>query len=236
MENKKEELTADEFFSNGGIINHSQIVEKIPYDFAIYGLQRGEIGVLYGQGAVGKGYFLKHFFSNNHNLMFEKPIKVLYISLEDDYTSITNKYDNLEICHQVVDFGFSLKTEKYWGNYDLVIIDTWSRFLAGRYEENSNKEMSLAYEEIISKAKKYNCAVLVVAHTNKGGRNQENESSINDLRGASVLSDNARLAISIEKIDDDIVKVKTAKINRKAIKEQGFIRGENGDLIIRREL
>lgn len=218
--------------NKGEIINHFNITEKIPYDFVIYGLQRGEIGVLYGQGGVGKGFFLKHFFSNKNNLLFEKEIKILYLSLEDDYVSITNIFNNLEICHQNLDFGFDLETEKHWGNYDLVVIDTWSRYLKGEYDENNGKDMGAAYEKLINQAKKYNCAFLVVAHTNKAGRNKDKEKDINDLRGSSVLSDNARLAISLEKIKDNELKCKTTKINRKQIKEQMFQRTNTGDLRI----
>jgi hypothetical protein len=219
----------------GTIISSLEITEKIPYDFVLYGLQRGEIGVLYGAGAVGKGYFLKHFFTKNENLMFEKQIKILYLSLEDDYISITNKYTKMDICHKKVDFGFDLDTEKHWENYDLIIIDTWSRYLGGRFEENSNKEMGAAYEEIIGKAKKYNVAVLVVAHTNKSGRNEEKEGSVNDLRGASVLSDNARLCISLEKVKNkEHIKANTSKINRKQIISQIYVRGMGGDLILKK--
>jgi len=216
----------------GAIVGHLEITEPIPYDFAIYGLQKGEIGVLYGAGAVGKGFFLKHFFTHQQNLLFEKPIKILYLSLEDDYISITNKYSNLEICHSKLDFGFDLETEKYWKDYDLVILDTWSRYLAGKYDENSNKEMGAAYEELITKAKKYNCAILVVAHTNKSGRNPKEENSVNDLRGASSLSDNARLAISIIKKDNNVI-VNTSKINRKKFINQEFTVALNGDFIIK---
>jgi RecA-family ATPase len=217
----------------GEIISHKSIVERIAYDFVVYGLQRGEIGVLFGQGAVGKGYFLKHFFTNENNLLFEKPIKILYLSLEDDFISITNKYDNMKIVHKCIDFGFDLGTEKSWKDYDLVIIDTWSRYLAGEFDENSNKEMGKAYEKIIKQAKEYNCAMLVVAHTNKAALGEE-ELDIGALRGASVLSDNSRLAISLEKISskkNSSIKVKTQKINRKAVVEQVFTRSSlNGEL------
>jgi len=217
----------------GEIISCLDIKEKIPYDFVIYGLQRGEIGLLYGQGGIGKGFFLKHFFTNKNNLLYEKPINILYLSLEDDYVSISNVFNNLEIVHNNVHFGFDLETEKYWKLYDLVIIDTWSRYLRGEYDENSSKEMGQAYEQLINKAKNYNCAFLIVAHTNKGGRNKDKERSINDLRGSSLLSDNARLVVALSNDKDENKLIcKTVKINRKKIKEQKFRRTNTGDLEI----
>jgi predicted ATP-dependent serine protease len=206
-------------------------------DFQIYGLIKGQIGILFGQGAVGKGFFLKHFFTSEYNLMYEKPLKIMYLSLEDGFEIVARKYYEMEIIHECVHCMFKMEKDvpsivEQFKNYDLVIIDTWSRFLAGRYDENSNKEMGKAYEELITIAELSDCAILVVAHVNKSSINPEVAMDITALRGASTLADNARLAISLEKTkNEDEILAKTQKINQKQIKQQELWRDkDNGSL------
>ena len=55
--NTKAELSAQRR-ERTKIYSHKEIIDDgIPFDFPIYALQRGEAGILFGQGAVGKGFF-----------------------------------------------------------------------------------------------------------------------------------------------------------------------------------
>lgn len=231
--NTKAELSAQRR-ERTKIYSHKEIIDDgIPFDFPIYALQRGEAGILFGQGAVGKGFFLKNFFTDPTNILFEKPISILYISLEDGYKTISKKYSKLDICHNNVDFAFDLNDTECWAAYDCVIIDTWSRYNAGRWDENSNKEMSKAYENIISEAKKADCCVLVVAHINKSSI--QGDMDITSLRGASTLADNSRLGLSLRKRINDLgemtVRATIEKVNNKPYAKQDFsIDQTNGNL------
>jgi L-lactate utilization protein LutC len=212
-------------------IDTKELVYK-KLDFTIKGLQKAEIGVLFGAGGAGKGYFLKHFFESDKNMLFVKKLNILYCSLEDNLSTIQNKFNNKSGIHNVsVSFE---ENSDYWADFDLIVIDTWSRFLKGKYEENSNKEMSAAYEELIEKAKKYNVSVLVVAHTNKSAINSEEDLNIGHLRGAGSLADNSRLAISVEKtkLDKNIVKASIQKANNTSFETQFFNISENGTLVL----
>ena len=217
------------------LVNYKEFNKYIEPEFVIYGLQSQEIGVLFGQGAVGKGWLLRSFFESKDNIMFTKPLNILYHSIEEGFKTINNKLLDLDLAHKDLDvsFGKILKEDTpNWKNYDLVIIDTYSRWLNGRADENSNSEMSKAYDKLQNIAITSDCAVLVLAHVNKSSISPDVEIDITSLRGAGSLADNARLAISLEKDKDNNLIAKTAKINNAPYLSQNFKRLTNGRLEI----
>jgi RecA-family ATPase len=268
--------------SQEDLVNH-----KKPLDFVIKGIQREEIGVLMGQGSIGKSFLLKSFFTDPENMLNVKdketgkvkPLNILYLSIEDGVATIANKFAdlNLERTQHKITYGFDNEDEWYqssygmkhqddhnimleyanlkvnkrvetfedylkiknegvlgsWVEYDLVIIDTWSRYLAGEFDENSNGDMTKAYNKLIERAKINNCAILIVTHVNKGAIT--GEMGIAALRGASSLSDNSRLVLSLQKDDklDNVLKLTTEKINNGRYEVQSFQKDiETGNLTV----
>lgn len=73
---------------------------------------------------------------------------------------------------------------------DLIILDPLIA-LCGGGDLNNNALMALVLRELKKVAIKYNCAILIVLHTNKGG----DPSTANAISGASAIKDLARRAI-----------------------------------------
>jgi hypothetical protein len=211
---------------------------KTGIKFEILGLKKKTIGVLTSAGGVGKGYLLKSFFTDTKNFLFKRPLKIAYFSLEDDIDIVNDKFSEMDIVHKNIHFYFN-KTEFFKlvpNKYDLIIVDTFSRFNKGQVDENSNSEMSYLYDTILDRVRELNCALLFIHHTNKTSRDKKNGSfDANSLRGAGSLSDDARLVIGLEEVKKGVLKASTLKINFESPNSQVYNRNASGGLEIVKE-
>lgn len=85
-------------------------------------------------------------------------------------------------------------------NPELVIVDTVARAMTG-YDENSTRDMGLFIQACNRLMKRLECAVLLVHHTNKGGR---------DERGSGALRGAADTMLRTYK-EDDVILLECAK-------------------------
>ncbi len=83
---------------------------------------------------------------------------------------------------------------------ELVIIDTVARAMTG-YDENSTRDMGLFIRACNQVMRRLDCAVLLVHHTNKGGREE---------RGSGALRGAADAMLRVYK-EDDVILVECAK-------------------------
>lgn len=85
----------------------------------------------------------------------------------------------------------------------LVIVDTYSRFLAGHSEQDNAVASTIvaALEQLCQEA---NCAVLVLHHTNKGSQLGGGQGEQGAARGASALTDNARYQMNMWTMPKDV--------------------------------
>jgi len=183
-----------------GLFDWTELIDDgLPYDFTIYPLLKGEMGILYGPGGVGKTRFLKHLFSNKNNPLFFKPLDILFLSLEDGQKNLVKKINgDMDMIHNSLTVAFHKNKDFYmdWTKYDLVIIDTLSKWNAGQVSENDNTEMQKMAADLLERAKRFDCSVLITSHTNKQAHNEKGP-NVNNLRGASASKDEARGAYEL---------------------------------------
>jgi RecA-family ATPase len=214
-----------------------EYIRKESYMFRA--VEVGEYGIISGRGGCGKSLYVLDFFTNKENPLNYKitPKKILYISLEDSLSKVSQRFKDLSNFESYHDFfvtrfdsfnaiKFSDKEEhiKKWKDFDIVVIDTLSK--AHGVDENDNSQMSQFFGLIQSICIEAECSVLFVAHTAKGGSTS---------RGASAIEDNSRLALKIEKsANSDAIKVSTNKTNsNEFIKDTFFIEDKK---IVRKNL
>jgi hypothetical protein len=108
-----------------------------------------------------------------------------WLACHPDATTDNIRYINAALNllkHEEID-DFVLDVRRAFAAPDLVIIDTLARSLAmGGGDENSARDMGIAYRSMDALRNEFHCHVLVVHHT---GRNSDHE------RGSTLLGDNA---------------------------------------------
>jgi len=147
---------------------------------------------------------------------FFKILKILYVDIEtpkwrrnqkvrmisgDDIPESLYFLYNLDLENDFGDFLSLCKRE----NYDLIIFDTQSRVFSMEQENDNseaNKKIGLV-NKIISEA---GAGVVLVHHTSKSERK-----GVYSGRGASAISGSADIVVNLESLDDEIIKITTAK-------------------------
>ncbi|WP_243254703.1 helicase RepA family protein [Sulfitobacter indolifex] len=129
---------------------------------------------------------------------------------EDDYKLIRGGLDNIHL-HSLYGRGYRpMKSDDLTASPHfkqtvervkaqgarLVVVDTYSRFLAGHSESDNAIASTLVsiLEQLCSEA---NCAVLVIHHTNKASQFSGEQGNQGAARGASALTDNARYQLNM---------------------------------------
>ena len=193
-------------------------------DFVFAGLLKGTVGVIYGQGAVGKTFLLLQagvmITAGVEMLGLEAPRetgRVVHISREDPEPVLHHRL------HAISGRIANENRARVWENLDLrigiglkfdvltqsgrkalasvcvgarlCIIDTLARSHGA--DENSNPEMIAVLGEFEAIARDTDCAILLAHHTSKSGRDGEGPVS---GRGASGIGDNARWGASLTKM------------------------------------
>ena len=251
-EKQKVKHLAKRFFSQNDLSTR-----EVNIDFVLKGLPRGDIGTIFGNGGVGKGYFIQHLLTNKDNFLYEKPIKICYLTFEDPVDVFAIRYKNqkkisINDCHQfdlLEAIGlelFTVGTTKEKGinhglfneifehaAYDLLILDTWA-MASWQFEENSNSDLTQAMFLLKKVARKHNCSFMLVHHTNKSALNADNSTNEGALRGASSIIGNSRLVVSImpSKIPDGKDIANMDKVNFVKPERQTFKRTAYGILQI----
>jgi len=214
---EKIQQTQGRWFSENDIATRD-----VSIDFVLKGLPRGDISTVFGNGGVGKGFFIQHFLTSADNMLYEKQIKIAYLTFEDPIDVISIRYKNQKLvypdaCHEfdVLDaiglhlFQIGSNKEKTvnlqlfkeifeHNDYDLIILDTWA-MASWQFEENSNSDLTQAMFLLKTVARKFGCSFMLVHHTNKSALNAENSTNEGALRGASSIIGNSRLVVSIKK-------------------------------------
>jgi len=157
---------------------------------------------------------------------FPKNLKILYVDVEtpkwrrnqkvrmisgDDIPKDLYFLYNLDLDNSFGDFLSLCKRE----NYDLIIFDTQSRVFSMEQENDNseaNKKIGLV-NKIISET---GAGVVLVHHTSKSER-----PGVYRGRGASAISGSVDIVVNLESLDDEIIKVATAK-NRVSSDYQNF--------------
>jgi len=233
-------------------------------EFVLRGLPKGSISVLAGTGGAGKGFFLlnmlddKDNFLNNDSYHQLTPKKVAFLNFEDDLLTISSRLGNTTyhdwdfvdcigdtIFEEIKEGGILKRTlnQKMFNQlkeYDLIIIDTWA--LSSGIDENDNVTISKGMRALKGWLSKNNASLMIVHHTSKSGMNVENETGTSQIRGASALTDNSRIATLIypkivkeggaKKFSKTEVVAEIVKANYTMKDEQEFSRGEGGILTV----
>jgi len=96
---------------------------------------------------------------------------------------------------------------------DLVVIDS----LRGshRKEEKGSREMQDIMSKLVTLAKRFNIAVIIIHHTNKPAHGQPDLVDINRVRGSGAIAANCRMIWGLEKPDPEheTVRLKVVKSN-----------------------
>lgn len=217
-------------FSGGDIdVGHALAHDPPPLDFVLPGFLAATVGILIGSGGVGKSWLalqlaLAVASSGSADLLSMSALaggRVLYVGLEDTKGILLHRLRALGLRlsqdqHERVRESLHTKSltgrlidlidsrcrdalTKHAEGMRLLIIDTLSR--AHQADENSNGDMARllnALERICARA---GCAVLLVHHMRKGGAGETGPAQ-HAARGASVLVDNARWGISLDRMSE----------------------------------
>ena len=193
-------------------------------DFVFGGLLKGTVGVLYGQGAVGKTFLLLQagvmITAGVEMLGLSAPKatgRVVHISREDPEEVLHNRVhaiaqrlnhsERVRVAEGLdirIGIGRHLDVQSKSGraaigavcrDARLCVIDTLSRSHGA--DENSNPEMISVLNDFEAIARDTGCAIILAHHVSKAGRDGEGTVS---GRGASGIGDNARWGASITKM------------------------------------
>lgn len=213
--------TKGRFFSEADILTREAKI-----NFTLNGLPLGDISTTYGNGGVGKGYFILNLLTDKNNFLYHKPLKICYLTFEDSIDSFTVRYQHqkkafptdihdVEIldCIGLDLFQLTSTKEKVVNqqlmrevfdrkDFDLLILDTWA-MASWQFEENSNSDLTQAMSKLKKVARDYKCSFMLVHHTNKSALNAANSTNEGALRGASSIIGNSRLIVSVSKVVDD---------------------------------
>ncbi len=197
-------------------------------------LPRGPyVSIIGGQGGVGKSFlllFFVYYWAVRYNL------KTIYVTLEDSKETISRRLKYLCRRSSVnllrnpfnirflavdpqpapvldryslspTDFGKNLKlrllAEAQQFKPDLIIVDPISRLIAAENDNAYMAEFSSFFDSI---AKTTGTAVFLIHHLNKTGRTED--LVMNSIRGASSLTDCARLVFQIRNLEFYLVSSK----------------------------
>lgn len=150
---------------------------------------------------------------------FPRAIKTLYVDLETPqwlrrqkiesicgerpegfYLLVGN--DDLNLARDIDDL-ISLCKE---GKYDLVILDTQSKVL-GLRDENDNSEANRVAAMLTRLTRETGAAILLIHHTSKGG----NSKDVYRGRGASALAGSVDIVCNLDVLDADTIKLSITK-------------------------
>ncbi len=188
----------------------------------------GEITVMFAAGGTGKSFATVGIAADitagrslpryNEEQTTVKPEKVLFISAEDSAGIIKSRMEktngNTDNCFIIAENNSFIlpqseddeeRIEKFSQLLSevqpkLVVIDPWSVYLG--YEKNMNRANEVrAVTSVLTKlAKKFKCAMLIVAHVNKM---PQMENANNAVSGSTALIDSARSALCIRSLGAD---------------------------------
>ncbi len=190
----------------------------------------GEITVMYAAGGTGKSYATIGIAADittgrtlpryGNQQIVTKPEKVLFISAEDNESTIFNR---MKEAGGNPDNCYVLKTPKTRKELDtdsfllpqnkddivriqasadlledihpkLVVIDPWSVYIGDDKNMNKANDVRSVTNILTVLAKEYHCAILIVAHVNKM---PQTENANNAVSGSTALIDSARSALCV---------------------------------------
>ena len=210
------------------VVDISRKLASIERDFVLPGLPAGKLAVMSAPGGTGKSFLLLELAlsvaSGEPVVAGIAPSAAgptRYISFEEDEIDIRNRlvalFQTFPISPPVETFFCSAlegenlplikggeKNEEaveYLENIcegmRLVILDPLSRLHES--DENSNSEMKKLMQVLISTAKKTRCAIIVAHHTSKNAVLSGQGNLQQSARGASCLTDDPRLVLTLSK-------------------------------------
>jgi len=229
-------------------------------EFVLRGLTKGSIGILAGTGGAGKGYFLLNMLDDKRNFLNNDPYhnlkkkKIAFLNFEDDILTISSRlgdsqyhdwdfvncigksiFDEVRI-DGVVKRILNNRIFDQLKSYDLIIIDTWA--LASGIDENDNSTTSKAMRSLKGWLANSDASLVIVHHTSKSGMSAESATGTSQIRGASALTDNARLVAlvypkiiqngGVKSFSKTNVITEIVKANYTMKDEQEYVRGEGG--------
>lgn len=257
-------------------ISKGRKLASIPRDFVLPGLPSGKLAVMSAPGGTGKSFLLLELALAVASgepvisgIVPDAAGPTRYISFEEDETDIHNRlvalFQTFSISPPVETFFCSAlegenlpliiggeKNEeavKYLENIcegmRLVILDPLSRLHSA--DENSNSEMKKLMQVLISTAKKTRCAIIVAHHASKNAVLSGQGSLQQSTRGASCLTDDPRLVLTLsrkstpldkksqyedEEDDDPRLVLTWAKMNgHRPIKPMELVRTPSGVIV-----
>lgn len=196
--------------------------EPPPLDFVLGGFLRGSVGILTAPGSTGKSFFALELaldIASGADLLQLYPTvgRVTYLSLEDGLPVLHHRIhaigrhipancrthidENLQLLPCLgtrIDMESEAETVmERCRDHRLIIIDTLSK--AHSYEENSNSEMSRLMVTLDRIALTTGAGVLFLHHVAKGAEGSGQHAA----RGASAITDNARWAGFLQRLDPE---------------------------------
>ncbi len=200
--------------------------KELPVDFCM-NICRGDVGFFFGPAKVGKSIFSENFaltIASGRSSFFGYPInlpksKVFYISLEEDvnvriirrgkkqikaFSKKEVKNINKNLTYSDEGFMRNISGADDWKALrrtikqvkpDIVILDSINRFSE---DIEKRKKANLIMEKVRDIAERFNCAFILIHHTNKAYGNKE--INMHTMSGSSALSRNAEFFIGINKI------------------------------------
>jgi len=200
-----------------------------PVEWVIEGmLARGEVSVLYSDAGVGKSYVALHMAysvaSGRSWLGYRtEQSPVLILDSENSKNAIHRRLLRIVhgmsgrldaplavVCERFFDLGSDesiAEIERLVATTEakLLVIDSLMDFLPGR-DENSVKDMLQPLQSLKSVARSYNCAVILLHHSNK----------IGSYRGSSAIKGIVDNLLGINITDDNIMRIRSEKMREGA--------------------
>lgn len=254
-------------------ISKGRKLASISRDFVLPGLPAGKLAVMSAPGGTGKSFLLLEMALSVASgepivagIVPDAAGPVRYVSFEEDETDIHNRlvalFQTFPISPPVETFfpsaleGENLPLLKNGEKNEeaveylegicegmrLVILDPLSRLHSA--DENSNSEMKKLMQVLISTAKKTRCAIIVAHHTSKNAVLSGQGNLQQSARGASCLTDDPRLVVTLskkstpldkkfqdEENDNKLVLVWAKMNGHRPIKPMELVRLENGVIV-----
>ena len=200
-------------------------------------LPRGHVTALVSSPGLGKSYLaleVTKIITTGQGNWFDEGIsvevnaqRVIWCEAEGFQAGLKDRIKQLGIPPESIIFPFKdplvdFKLEQHltdlekviaYHNPDLVVIDS----LRGshRKEEKDSKDMQEIMSKLVTLAKRFNIAIIIIHHTNKPAHGQPDFVDINRVRGSGAIAAQCRMIWGLEKPypEHETVRLKVVKSN-----------------------
>jgi len=200
-------------------------------------LPRGHVTALVSSPGLGKSYLaleVTKILTTGQKKWFDKGVSVkanskvvIWCEAEGFQAGLKDRIKQLGIPPERIIFPFkdplvdfkldqhltNLKRVITYHNPDLVVIDS----LRGshRKEEKDSKDMQEIMSKLVTLAKQFNIAIIIIHHTNKPTHGQPDFVDINRVRGSGAIAAQCRMIWGLEKPypEHETVRLKVVKSN-----------------------